>query len=73
MAEKDRDKQAEMVNAMDMRRGASLARQLDSHPSDEVWYYSVLQHGNTQYYSMAAYCSFGKVLGPEQKLLKSGY
>lgn len=35
MAEPDSDKKAEMLNAIDMRRGASLSRQSDTHSPDQ--------------------------------------
>lgn len=41
MAEKDSDRKAEMLNAIDVRRGASLSRQSDAHTSDEVWHHSM--------------------------------
>ena len=36
MAEQDSDKRAEMLNVIDMRRGASLSRQSDAQTPDEV-------------------------------------
>ena len=43
MAEKDSDKKAEMLNAIDMRRGASLSRQSDTHPVEEVCHYRMVE------------------------------
>ena len=40
MAEQDGDKKAEMLNAIDMRRGASLSRKADTHTSIEVMHLS---------------------------------
>ena len=40
MAEKDSDRRAEMLNAIDMRRGASLSRQSDTHPVEQVCHQS---------------------------------
>ena len=40
MAEQDSDKKAEMLNAIDMRRGASVSRQSDRPTPDEVMHHS---------------------------------
>ena len=40
MAEKDSDRRAEMLNAIDMRRGASLSRQSDTRPVEQVCHQS---------------------------------
>ena len=43
MAEKDNDKRAEMLNAIDMRRGASLSRQSDTYPLEQVCHHSMAE------------------------------